>query len=208
PYVKSSKAVAISSGGQPILPTPFTVATEDYSLARRLYLYTPGQPKNPKIRDFVEFALSPEGQSIVEKTGFVPLNIRIGNSYIPTNAPERYRQLASGSDRLSITFKFAADGQLDNKAYRDLDRLVRAMSAKELQGRQLLLFGFTDDAGNTQTSLALSNQRVGQVAQELRSRGIMVAAAEGFGSSLPMADNSTKEGKQRNNRVEIWLAKR
>lgn len=208
PYVKSSKAVAISSGGQPILPTPFTVATEDYSLARRLYLYTPGQPKNPKIRDFVEFALSPEGQAIVEKTGFVPLNVRIGNSYIPINAPERYRQLASGSDRLSITFKFAADGQLDNKAYRDLDRLVRTMSAKELQGRQLLLFGFTDDAGDTHTSLALSNQRVGQVAQELRSRGIMVAAAEGFGSSLPMADNSTKEGKQRNNRVEIWLAKR
>ena len=208
PYVKSSKAVAINGGALPILPTTFTVATEDYSLARRLYLYTPGQSKNAKIRDFVEFALSPEGQAIVEKTGFVPLTVRIGNSYIPTNAPERYRQLANGSDRLSITFKFAADGQLDNKAYRDLDRLVRALSSKELQGRQLLLFGFTDASGDAHTSLALSNQRVGQVAQELRSRGIMVAAAEGFGSSLPVADNSTKEGKQRNNRVEIWLAKR
>ena len=208
PYVKSSKAVAISGGAQPILPTPFTVATEDYGLARRLYLYTPGQPKNPKIRDFVEFALSPEGQAIVEKNGFVPLSIRMGNSSIPANAPERYRMLASSAERLSLNVKFAADGQLDNKAYRDLDRLVRALSSKELQGRQLLLFSFTDASSDPHSSLALSHQRVGQVAQELRSRGIMVAAAEGFGSSLPVADNSTKEGRQRNNRVEIWLAKR
>lgn len=208
PYVKSSKAVAISGGAQPILPTPFTVATEDYGLARRLYLYTPGQPKNQKIRDFVEFALSPEGQAIVEKSGFVPLSVRMGNSSIPANAPERYRMLASSAERLSLNVKFAADGQLDNKAYRDLDRLVRALSTKELQGRQLLLFSFTDASSDPHSSLALSHQRVGQVAQELRSRGIMVAAAEGFGSSLPVADNSTKEGRQRNNRVEIWLAKR
>jgi len=208
PYVKSSKAVAISGGSQPILPTPFTVATEDYSLARRLYLYTPGTPTNPKIRDFVEFALSPEGQAIVEKTGFVPLSVRMGNSYIPANAPERYRQLASGAERLSLNFKFSSDGQLDNKGYRDLDRVVRALSSKEMQGRQLLLFGFTDASTDAATSLALSHQRVGQVAQELRSRGVMIAAAEGFGSSLPVADNSSKEGKQRNNRVEIWLARR
>ncbi len=208
PYVKSSKAVAISGGAQPILPTPFTVATEDYGLARRLYLYTPGQPKNQKIRDFVEFALSPEGQAIVEKNGFVPLSVRMGNSSIPANAPERYRMLASSAERLSLNVKFTSDGQLDNKAYRDLDRLVRALSTKELQGRQLLLFSFTDASSDPHSSLALSHQRVGQVAQELRSRGIMVAAAEGFGSSLPVADNSTKEGRQRNNRVEIWLAKR
>lgn len=208
PYVKSSKAVAISNGAQPILPTPFTVATEDYGLARRLYLYTPGQPKNPKIRDFVEFALSPEGQAVVEKNGFVPLSIRMGNSSIPANAPEHYRQLVGNAERLSLNVKFTADGQLDNKAYRDLDRLVRALSSKELQGRQLLLFSFTDAGSDPHSSLALSHQRVGQVAQELRSRGLMVAAAEGFGASLPVADNGTKEGRQRNNRVEIWLAKR
>ncbi len=85
---------------------------------------------------------------------------------------------------------------------------MRALSSKELQGRQLLLFSFTDASSDPHSSLALSHQRVGQVAQELRSRGIMVAAAEGFGSSLPVADNSTKEGRQRNNRVENWLAKR
>ncbi len=208
PYIKSSKAVAISGGGQPILPTPFTVTTEDYSLARRLYLYTPGQPANPKTRDFVEFALSPEGQAIVEKVGFVPLTVRAGRYDIPVNAPDNYRRLAEKADRLSLNFKFTVDGQLDNKAYRDLDRLVRVLSSKELQGRELLLFGFTDSSADEATSMALSNQRVGQVAQELRSRGVVVAVAEGFGSALPVTDKGTKEGKQRNNRVEVWLARR
>lgn len=208
PYVKSARAVAISGGGQPILPTSFTVATEDYALSRRLYLYTPGQPKTPKIRDFVEFALSAEGQAIVEKTGFIPLGVRLGNASIPAAAPERYRQLASAADRLSLNFKFDKDGQLDNKSYRDLDRLVKSLSSRELQGRQLMLFGFTDTSADAVTSLALSNQRVGQVAQELRSRGIMIAAAEGFGSSLAVGDNSSKEGRQRNNRVEVWLTRR
>jgi len=85
---------------------------------------------------------------------------------------------------------------------------VKALSTKDMQGRQLLLFGFTDSSVDAATSLALSHQRVGQVAQELRSRGVMIAATEGFGSNLPVADNSSKEGKQRNNRVEIWLARR
>jgi len=49
---------------------------------------------------------------------------------------------------------------------------------------------------------------VGQVVQELRQRGVVIAAAEGFGSELPIADNASKEGRQRNNRVEVWVTKR
>lgn len=207
PYVKSSKALAISSGSLPVLPTPFTVATEDYSLARRLYLYSPENPKNLKTRDFVEFALSATGQGIVEKTGFVPLIVKKGNSTIPDNAPEQYRQLANNAVRLSLNFKFSSDGQLDNKGYRDLDRVVQALSTKEMQGSKVMLFAFTDSSKDATASITLSNQRVGHIAQELRSRGITVSAAEGFGSAMPVADNNSKEGRSRNNRVEIWLAR-
>jgi len=208
PYIKSARAVAISDGSHPILPTPFTVATEDYSLARRLYLYTPGQPKNRRVKEFVEFALSPAGQDIVEKVGFVPLTVRATASQAPARAPERYRQLTHQAERLSLNIKFTPDGQLDNKAVRDLERLVAALGTKELQGRQVLLFGFTDGTAPARESLLLSHQRVGQVVQELRQRGVVIAAAEGFGSELPIADNAGKEGRQRNNRVEVWVTKR
>ena len=43
PYVRSAKAIAVAeTGAMPMLPNRFTVATEDYPLSRRLYLYTPG----------------------------------------------------------------------------------------------------------------------------------------------------------------------
>lgn len=208
PYIKSSRAIAVSSGTQAVLPTPFTVATEDYSLARRLYLYTPSPSNSRRVKEFVEFALSPAGQEIVEKVGFVPLTVKASAHAVPTDAPEGYRRLVQNAERLSLNFKFTGDGQLDNKALRDLERLVRALSSKELQGRQILLFGFTDNEADQKTSLSLSNQRVGQVAQELRQRGVVIAAAEGFGSLMPIANNSSKEGKQRNNRVEVWITKR
>ena len=43
-FVKGVKALAVSDGSKAIAPSTFTVATEDYPLARRLFLYTPAQP--------------------------------------------------------------------------------------------------------------------------------------------------------------------
>jgi glucose/mannose transport system substrate-binding protein len=57
-FVRGSKLLAISeSGAKPLLPTTFTVATGDYLLSRRLFLYTPADPQNKWTRKFVEFAL-------------------------------------------------------------------------------------------------------------------------------------------------------
>jgi glucose/mannose transport system substrate-binding protein len=61
-FVRGSKPVAISEAGtRPLLPTPFTVATGDYPLSRRLFLYTPANSQNKWTRKFVEFALSSLG---------------------------------------------------------------------------------------------------------------------------------------------------
>src|SRR5262249_23609169 len=47
PYVGQTKALAIQDGdGEAMLPTQFTVATEDYPLSRRLFLYLPEKPKD------------------------------------------------------------------------------------------------------------------------------------------------------------------
>ncbi len=54
----ASKSLAVSeAGAKPLLPTTFTVATGDYLLSRRLFLYTPADPQNKWTRKFVEFAL-------------------------------------------------------------------------------------------------------------------------------------------------------
>lgn len=56
-FVRASKPVAVAEpGADPLVPTPFTIATQEYLLSRRLYLYTPENPQNPWIRRFIEFA--------------------------------------------------------------------------------------------------------------------------------------------------------
>ena len=56
-FVRGSKPVAVAGpGADPLPPTPFTIATQEYLLSRRLYLYTPENPQNPWTRRFIEFA--------------------------------------------------------------------------------------------------------------------------------------------------------
>jgi glucose/mannose transport system substrate-binding protein len=57
-FVRNTKVLAIAEAGRKaLLPDTFSVATGDYPLSRRLYLYTPSEPQNKWTRKFVEFAL-------------------------------------------------------------------------------------------------------------------------------------------------------
>ena len=66
----SSKVKALAVDG--VEPTKETVVSGKYKLARPLYLYTDGKPKG-LAKEFIDFVLSPEGQKIVDKIGFVPV---------------------------------------------------------------------------------------------------------------------------------------
>jgi len=52
--------------------SPQTVLAKTYPVARPLYMYTAGQPKG-EAGSFIAFILSPAGQKLVEKEGFVPV---------------------------------------------------------------------------------------------------------------------------------------
>jgi len=66
----SSKVKALAVDG--VEPTKETVVSGKYKLARPLYLYTYGKPTG-LAKEFIDFVLSPEGQKIVDKIGFVPV---------------------------------------------------------------------------------------------------------------------------------------
>jgi len=55
-----------------VAPTPETVRSGAYPLARYLYLLTPRLPSGV-VRRFVDWALGPGGQSVVAEVGYVPL---------------------------------------------------------------------------------------------------------------------------------------
>ncbi|HTY12783.1 MAG TPA: PstS family phosphate ABC transporter substrate-binding protein [Candidatus Omnitrophota bacterium] len=65
-------AVAKSAGSPAILPSVKTVLNDSYPISRSLLLYTNGAPAG-KVKSFIDFVMSKEGQQIVLKMDFVPV---------------------------------------------------------------------------------------------------------------------------------------
>jgi len=65
-------AIAEKEGGSFLLPSIATVNAKTYPIARDLYMYTNGQPEGA-LRDYLDWILSQEAQSIVAELGFVPI---------------------------------------------------------------------------------------------------------------------------------------
>ena len=69
-----TKAVSISAQNSTeyFYPTIENVMTGKYPISRPLYLYTNGEPKGI-VKDFIDYALSKDGQQVVVETSFVPI---------------------------------------------------------------------------------------------------------------------------------------
>ncbi len=209
PFIHSAKSIAVSDKGTTALkPTRLTVETEDYPLAKRLYLYGPATPQNAFTQRFVEFALSQQGQNVVAANGLVAQNVVAAPQSVALTAPDEYKQLTEGAERLSLDLRFnAGDLDKDTKAQADLDRVVALVADEGGAKSQILLFGFTDNAGSPDTNQAVSLNRAKVVEKQFIQRGIRPAVVKGFGSELPVANNDTAEGREMNRRVEIWMKK-
>lgn len=204
-FISYNKALAISEGADtaPIYPTRFTISTEDYALSRRLFLYTPTSASQT-AKDFAQFAISEQGQALVEQTGLISQNIKVEKTFAIDDAPASYNRYIETGQRLSLNFRFnQGENDLDNKSKRDLERLIRFM--EQNSGRRLVLMGFSDAVGAEETNTDLAMRRAKVIERELVSRGIPVMAVESYGEMLPIANNDTDTGRERNRRVEVWV---
>lgn len=65
-------AVTLTPDAPGVLPAVETVHDKTYPISRALYMYTVGEPTGP-AGDYLAWIKGPEGQAIVERSGFVPL---------------------------------------------------------------------------------------------------------------------------------------
>ncbi|MBV0932459.1 substrate-binding domain-containing protein [Marinobacterium weihaiense] len=207
PYVLRAKALAVAdeAGALPVFPTTFTVSTEDYPLTRRLYMYEPMTlALDSPAHRFINFVTSEEGQEIVRKSGFISQNIQRIQPVLSDALPPRYLDLTRGGSRLSLNFRFnSGTFELDNKAQRDLERVIRFF--EKHPGQRAVLIGFSDSTGNPSHNERLSLRRAEVVRDQLLARGINVAEVHGLGALAPVASNATATGRERNRRVEVWV---
>lgn len=75
-------------------------------------------------------------------------------------------------------------------------------------GLDLAVGGYTDNVGSDELNQKLSEKRAESVRSYLVAQGLADGSvtSQGFGMSMPVADNATGVGRQKNRRVEIVLS--
>lgn len=204
-FVGGSKLVAISDGPtQALKPTNLTIATEDYALSRRLYMYTHTNPTNEFVKEFIAYSGGITGQNVVNQSGFISQNVDAMITQITEDLPDDYVALVDGAKRLNVNFRFnVGSAELDNKAKKDIQRLVHFLS-REKGNKDVILIGFGDRRKNEARSKLLSKLRAMAVRRELVKNGIYPKETKGYGDYNPVA---SFEGGSRvkNRRVEVWV---
>ena len=77
----------------------------------------------------------------------------------------------------------------------------------DMQGRVVILAGFSDAVGGLAKNVQLASQRVVAVRDALRQRDASgpVVQEQAYGPLAPVACNDTEAGRALNRRVEVWL---
>ena len=200
-----ARALALSAGqSRPMLPGQKQVATEDYPLARRLYLYQRPDEQNPLAQALINFTQSHAGQQLVSQVGFVGQNIEAGQEDAHSDMPQAYRTLAQEARRLSVNFRFEEGlARLDNKAMQDIKRLAAYLREHGKTQNSVVLVGFSDPRRSN--AGLLSRLRAMIVRTELARHDIIIRDLIGVGDQLPVATNTGMEGRYKNRRVEVWV---
>lgn len=96
---------------------------------------------------------------------------------------------------------------LKKESYKALNDLVEVMKLKP--DMEIEIDGHTDNTGTAEINQKLSQDRADAVRNYLITKGIAAkrVTAKGFGDTMPVADNSTDEGKARNRRTEVKIIK-
>jgi len=202
----AAKVLPIADGSvPPVAPNEQTLASEAYPFSQRLYLYG-ANTGNGFVRRFADYVASASGQAAVEAAGYISLTVKVEAAPVPDIASDRYKQLVQGATRMSVDFRFQPGSvDLDSRGYRDMDRVIAYLKAQRVNSSKIVLAAFADNSGQPAANVAVSQRRAEVVASALAKGGFTPGKIASFGAELPIADNATAEGRERNRRVEVYL---
>ena len=94
---------------------------------------------------------------------------------------------------------------LSKKSQKTLNQAVELLN--QLPKRSLVIQGHTDSIGPKEYNMELSEQRAKAVYDYMMEKGLKIkkVSYKGYGANKPIADNSTKEGRTANRRVEFRI---
>jgi outer membrane protein OmpA-like peptidoglycan-associated protein len=100
---------------------------------------------------------------------------------------------------------FAEVAQAYQRVTEDSKPRDKAAVQGRLRNMRILLVGHTDDTGNSRLNADLAEARASEIARIFATHGFAASQIfyQGAGETLPIADNSSEEGRAKNRRVEI-----
>ncbi|MFT5166652.1 MAG: cytochrome c oxidase subunit 2 [Saprospiraceae bacterium] len=103
-----------------------------------------------------------------------------------------------------VTFETGSAGLTDLSKY-ELNNLFDFLNNNK--NVTVELSGHTDNTGDADANLALSNSRANEVYNFLLNKGIPIdrMTAVGYGQATPVVDNNTPEGREKNRRTEFKI---
>lgn len=229
-FARAAKVLAIREQcGIVSRPTPFSIKAEEYPLSRRLYAYTVSQKIPSQARALLAYALSDTAQPIIADAGYVDrsiesqgINVQGARLVHSLTSPEEFslplfrEMLGELKDarRLSLTFRFRRGStNLETRSQSEATRFAHSLAAGDYAGKDVLLVGFADSVGPFEVNRGLAQRRAEAVLAALKAAVPDGALADvsiqvqSYGELTPVGCNETREGRQLNRRVEVWVRK-
>ena len=118
---------------------------------------------------------------------------------------------ANGLEAVKVTFDsgilFATNkADLNAESKSSLQQFATVL--KDNSDCDIAIFGHTDNTGTDAINNPLSKKRAQSVSSYLKTQGVassQIKTVDGQGSTNPVADNSTAEGRKQNRRVEVYM---
>jgi len=106
---------------------------------------------------------------------------------------------------LEHVFFKTGSADLDDKSFAELDNLSSLLNARP--STKVELGGHTDNTGDDQSNLILSQNRASSVMNYLIKKGVNSAmlVSRGYGETSPRETNDTEEGRALNRRTELKI---
>lgn len=144
-----------------------------------------------------------------ESTGSVPGNRDENTETVNDTIGNQFLNSEEGDVIVLNNVYFETDkSELLPGSFEELDLLVYLLETR--QEIEIEISGHTDNTGSAEKNRKLSLARAKSVTTYIVTRGISMKRVKytGHGSSLPVASNTTDEGKAKNRRVECKILKK
>ena len=148
----------------------------------------------------------------VSATGFLPysenVDIPLG-AYFELSKDIKLKPLSKGSVAvLKNVFFDSNKSELRKESFGELDRFADLL--KDNPDLYVEIAGHTDNVGDNNVNLKLSDERAKAVAKYLVQKGVNVSRLYpvGYGEDVPVATNDTDEGRQLNRRTELIITEK